>query len=65
MFPSRDSNGRERLSGIALVAVVALALALPAGDGVAAQAASPVNTAEPAINGRAEQGRTLSTSNGS
>jgi hypothetical protein len=41
------------------------ALVLPSGNGVAAPTAPPVNTAEPAISGRAEQGRTLSTSRGS
>jgi len=65
MFPSRDPDGRGRPSGASFLAVIALALALPAGDGVAAQAAPPMNTAEPAISGRAEQGRSLSTSNGS
>ena len=39
--------------------------ALPIGQGVAAEAASPGNTAEPAIGGRAEQGRTLTSSTGS
>lgn len=65
MFASRDFHGRGRSSVVSVSAVIALALALPAGDGAAAEAAPPVNTAEPAISGRAEQGRTLSTSNGS
>lgn len=40
-----------------------VALALPAA-GFTAQAAAPRNTAEPAISGRAEQGRTLSSTRG-
>ncbi len=65
MFPVRDSHMRGRAISASASAFVALALVLPAGDGVAAQTAPPVNTGEPAITGQAEQGRTLSTSNGS
>jgi hypothetical protein len=45
--------------------LAACALIVPSGDGVAAPAAPPTNTGEPAISGRAEQGRTLSSSRGS
>ena len=45
--------------------LVVCALLVPSGDGVAAPATPPSNTAEPAISGAAEQGRTLRTSNGS
>ena len=49
----------------AVVLVLALtALAVPLGEGVAAQATPPANTAEPAISGRAEQGVRLSASTG-
>lgn len=51
---------------VAVAAVVAIcALVLPSGDGVAAQTVAPSNTAEPTIDGRAEQGRTLTASRGS
>lgn len=40
-------------------------LALTTSSGIAAPAAPPANTREPAVSGRAEQGRTLSSSNGS
>jgi hypothetical protein len=51
---------------VAVLAVLAVcALVLPPGKGVAAPAAPPSNTGEPAISGRAEQGRTLSSSTGS
>ncbi len=52
---------RWAVATAALFAVFAVcALALPSGQGVAAPAAAPTNTAEPKISGRAEQGRTLS-----
>jgi hypothetical protein len=67
MFPIGNVCGR-RTSPTALAAtglVLALAaLALAAGDGGAAPAARPSNVAEPDIDGRAEQGRTLSASRG-
>jgi hypothetical protein len=67
MFPIGSVCGR-RTSLAALTAaglVLGLAaLALAAGDGAAAPAAKPSNVAEPDIDGRAEQGRTLSASRG-
>ena len=68
MRPTGTSHSRERTLVGAVFVTAALALgvfALPAGQGVAAQAALPGNTAEPAIGGRAEQGRTLASSTGS
>ena len=65
---SRDPSSRRCLgSKPTLVAtmLVLTVLAGSAGAGVAAPSAPPTNTAEPAISGRAEQGRTLSASNGS
>ncbi len=51
---------------VAVLAVLAVcALVLPSGEGVAAPAAPPSNTAEPMVSGAAEQGRTLSSSTGS
>jgi len=68
MRPTGNAHSRGRaLVGLVFV-TAALALgvfALPAGQGVAAQAAPPGNTAEPTISGRAEQGRTLTSSTGS
>jgi hypothetical protein len=63
-----DPKSRRRTlsrSALAPLLVAVGALSLAAGAGIAAQAAPPNNTAEPAISGRAEQGRTLSASNGS
>jgi hypothetical protein len=68
MNPSRDSNrGRHVPSTPALATLVLIVggLLVAAGAGVAAPTAPPNNTAEPAISGRAEQGRTLQASNGS
>ncbi len=60
------TSGRRTLSRSALapLALVLCAFGLTAGAGIAAQAAPPSNTAEPVITGRAEQGRTLSATNG-
>ena len=63
-------RGTDRSSRALAVAglvpiLVVCALLVPSGDGVAAAASPPSNTAEPAISGTAEQGRTLRTSNGS
>jgi hypothetical protein len=60
----RSRRGLSR-SALAPLLVVLGTLGLSAGAGIAARAAAPVNTAEPAISGRAEQGRTLSASRGS
>jgi hypothetical protein len=67
MNPPRDSNrGRRVLSTPAFVTLMLAVggLFVAAGAGVAATAAPPNNTREPAISGRAEQGRTLQGSNG-
>jgi hypothetical protein len=53
------------LRGVAATALVLGALVLPSGEGIAAQTTPPSNTGEPAISGRAEEGRTLTSSNGS
>jgi len=67
MFPIGSVCG-TRSSLAALTAAGLLlglaALVLTAGDGSAAATAKPSNAAEPDIDGRAEQGRTLSTSRG-
>jgi hypothetical protein len=52
------------LRGVAATGVVLGALVLPSGEGIAAPAAAPSNTAEPAISGRVEQGATLTANNG-
>lgn len=68
MGPIRDSRGRGRTlfgSALATMALALGSLALPAGEGAAAQAVPPTSTTEPAISGRPEQGRTLSASTGS
>ena len=58
------SSRAPAVAGLVPILVVC-ALLVPSGDGVAAAASPPSNTAEPAISGTAEQGRTLRTSNGS
>ena len=50
--------------GAAVLVFALTALAVPLGEGVAAPATPPANTAEPAISGRAEQGVRLSASTG-
>ncbi len=67
MSQIRGSDRSSRALAVAgLVPIlVVCALLVPSGDGVAAPATPPSNTAEPAISGTAEQGRTLRTSNGS
>jgi hypothetical protein len=52
------------LAGALLVLAAFAALALGSGDGTAAPAVQPTNRGEPDIDGRAEQGRTLSASRG-
>jgi len=59
-------SDRWAVGAVVLLTFLAVcALALPSGEGVAAPAAPPTNTAEPTISGRAEQGRTLSATPGS
>jgi hypothetical protein len=59
-------SDRWAIGAVTLLALVAIcALVLPSGEGAAAPTAPPANTGEPAISGRAEQGRTLSASRGS
>jgi hypothetical protein len=48
----------------AAVVIAVAALALPAGGGASAQATAPSNTSEPTISGNAEEGRTLSATQG-
>lgn len=50
--------------GSVVAAIALCALVLPLGQGAAAPATAPSNTAEPAISGRAEQGVRLSASRG-
>ena len=60
------SRGRTLVGSVFVTGALALGVfALPAGQGVAAQSTPPGNTAEPTIGGRAEQGRTLTSSTGS
>src|SRR5262245_32788084 len=69
MVPMRNAYRSGRLRAPALLtaacALVVGALVLPAAGGASAQATGPKNTAEPTISGQAEQGRTLSASQGS
>jgi hypothetical protein len=67
MFPIGSVCGRP--TSLAAVTAAGLVLGLAAlvlatGDGTAAPAAKPSNVAEPDIDGRAEQGRTLAASRG-
>jgi hypothetical protein len=65
MFPIGSVCGRQ-LSGVAATLLVlgAVALVLPAATGTAAPNAKPSPLAEPDIDGRAEQGRMLSSTRG-
>jgi hypothetical protein len=67
MFPLGSLCGRRSsaaaFAGVAFVLGL-LALGLPSSDGAAAPASAPTNITEPDIDGRAEQGRTLSSSRG-
>jgi hypothetical protein len=73
MAPTVQSPGRRQIgpgpAWVAIVLVIGLALVLGAlalpSAGSSAAAAAPTNTREPAISGRAEQGRRLSASRGS
>lgn len=69
MFPVHTSTGGRRGLSKPALAAVTLALGLgalvsPSGGGASAQADPPNPTAEPAIGGRAEEGRTLSATAG-
>jgi len=62
----RSSHKRppgRALAGAGL-ALLAVALLVPAAGGASTQATAPKNTGEPAIGGRAEQGRALSATRG-
>ena len=67
MNPTGSVCGRSHsltaLAAVGLTLAVA-SLVLLTGDGTAAPAAKPTNVAEPDVDGRAEQGRTLSTTRG-
>jgi len=65
MFPIGSVCG-SRVSGVAATLLVlgAVAIVLPAATGTAAPTAKPSPQGEPDIDGRAEQGRTLSASRG-
>jgi len=65
MLATRSSYRRGGTRSASALAIVALALAVPAGNGVAAPAAPPVNTGEPAITGILGVGRYLTSSTGS
>ena len=66
MMSLTTRSERWAIGAVVLLPILAVcALAVPSGEGVAAPAAPPTNTAEPTISGRAEQGRTLSASPGS
>jgi len=63
VFGKRSPGALTALATAGLTVALA-ALVLLAGDGTAAPSAKPVNVVEPDVDGRAEQGRTLSTSRG-
>jgi hypothetical protein len=65
MMPLNTRSDRWAIVVVLLTILAVCALALPAGEGVAAPSAPPTNTAEPTISGRAESGRTLSAAPGS
>jgi hypothetical protein len=64
MFSIGSVCGRPRLIAALALAGGVLALVLSAATGTAAPAAKPRAVAEPDIDGRAEQGRTLTTNRG-
>ena len=69
MVPSRETRSPARMARATLVPAALLlavvGLVLPASGGASAQATAPKNTAEPTISGQAEEGRTLSATQGS
>jgi hypothetical protein len=69
MVPSPEKRSPARIARAMLVPAALLlafvGLALPASGGASAQATGPTNTAEPAISGLPEEGRTLSATAGS
>jgi hypothetical protein len=66
MFPIGNACGTRTAVLATLALVLGLgALVVSSADGTAAPAAKPTNLREPDVDGRAEQGRTLSASRGS
>jgi hypothetical protein len=63
MVPIHRRKGVLRLFPYAVL-LCAAGLALPASGGASAAATAPKNTSEPAIGGRAEEGRTLDATRG-
>jgi hypothetical protein len=69
MVPDRETQSPARIARAMLVPAALLlafvGLVLPASGGASAEANAPKSTADPTISGPAEEGRTLSATNGS
>jgi hypothetical protein len=69
MVPDREMQSPARIARAMLVPAALLlafvGLVLPASGGASAEATAPKSTADPTISGLAEEGRTLSATNGS